>query len=70
MSNPTETFSAATARDAYARNMAHGRADVCFAIEQAWGLDGLPPEAVSTILTALADGMTFDAAFEQWSASL
>lgn len=48
---------------AYAHNLARfGGEDCCLAIERAWGLDGYPPEIVSTVLAEVADGGTLDAA--------
>jgi hypothetical protein len=50
---------------AYAHNLAQGNDHCCLAIEEAWGLAGLPPFAVSTVLAGIAGGLTDDEAFER-----
>lgn len=52
---------------AYAHNMAKGNDRACLAIEEAWGLAGLPPETVSCILAGVSEGATLDDAFERWT---
>lgn len=48
---------------AYAHNLARfGGEACCLAIEEAWGLAGYPPEIVSTVLAAVADGEGVDSA--------
>ena len=51
---------------AYAHNMAMGNDRCCLAIEEAWGIAGLPPEIVSGVLAAISEGASIDAALERW----
>lgn len=48
---------------AYAYNLRrYGGETCCEVIEQAWGLEGYPPEIVTGTLCGIAEGMTFDEA--------
>lgn len=50
---------------AYAHNLPRdGGWSCCLAIEEAWTLDGYPPVVVTTVLSEIANGKSFDAALE------
>lgn len=50
---------------AYWHNLARfGGEGCCLAIEEAWTVDGYPPEIVTAVLSEIADGKSLDDALE------
>lgn len=56
---------AAADAKAYAHNLPRDGGDrCCQVIEQAWGLEGYPPQIVTATLCGIAEGMTFGEALD------
>jgi hypothetical protein len=50
--------------DLYCKLLAANNVHACLQIEKRWGLDGFPPNVVSSVLSRVADGDSLDEAID------